>query len=173
MNNKLITGLLGSLLICTGCGSDDADEEVVVTPPPVEVTDSVDIKDATSINLELVSFDGVSGALSFNLSDADAVAITNAQDYHITYFGFPDDSSSSTKAKAWKRWHVTTSYDCDTAAANCEGILQETEQGSYTFDATGLNWDENTAAGSVKKYKVAIQIKGAQADNDLILQPAM
>ncbi|MCE9677776.1 hypothetical protein LZP69_01040 [Shewanella sp. AS1] len=171
MNKKLIPGLLASLLLCSGCGSDDNEDNTEITPPPAQGSDAVDIKDATSVNLALVSFDGASGALSFNLSDGDNKAITNALDYRITYFGFPSDSKSS-NAKAWKHWHVTTSYECDNTQGNCEGVLQETQEGSYTFDATGLNWDANTAAGAVEKFKVAIQIKGAQAENELVLLPS-
>ncbi len=171
MNKKLISSLLASLLICTGCSDDDDDKTPEVTPPEVVETESIDIKDATAINLELLSFDGATGALSFTLTDANNAVITNAQDYRITYFGFP--SGKSSKPKAWKRWHVTTSYDCDNTEGHCEGLLEETSDGNYSFEAFDLDWDADVAAGSVQKYKVAIQIKGAQAENDFTLQEAM
>jgi hypothetical protein len=170
MNDKLVTSLLATLLLCGGCGSDDADSEAPVTPPTV--ADSIDANQALAINLTLAEFDGASGALSFTLEDDAAVAITNAKDYRITYFGFPDEDSPSRKAKAWKRWHVTHSFECNSETAECEGILQESDKGRYNFDATGLNWDLNTADGSVQKYKVAIEIKGAMANNELILLPS-
>ncbi|MCZ4339018.1 hypothetical protein [Shewanella colwelliana] len=172
MNDKLVTSLLAALLLCGGCGSDDSDttEPPVVVPPPV--ADSIDINEATVINLDLATFDGASGALTFNLADADKLAITNVKDYKITYFGFPDETKTSSKAKAWKRWHVTKSYQCDSAEANCNGVLVEAEKGSYSFDATGLDWDENATAGAVEKYKVAIEIKGALAENELVLLPS-
>lgn len=172
MNDKLITGLLATLLLCGGCGSDDADttEPPIVVPPPV--ADSIDINEAAAINLTLAQFDGDSGALSFSLADDSALAITNVKDYRITYFGFPDDESPSRKAKAWKRWHVTHTYACDSAAAQCDGVLVESDKGQYSFEAIGLNWDDNSATGAVKRYKVAIEINGALASNELTLQPA-
>lgn len=172
MNDKLVTSLLAALLLCGGCGSDDNDTEVppVVTPPPV--ADSVDANEALAINLSLAEFDGASGALSFTLEDDAALAITNAKDYKITYFGFPADGATSSNAKAWKRWHVTQSFECDSSAGECEGVLVESEKGTYSFEAPSLNWDQNTANGSVQKYKVAIEIKGAMASNELVLLPS-
>ncbi|QIR15489.1 hypothetical protein [Shewanella aestuarii] len=173
MNDKLVTSLLAGLLLCTGCGSDSdsaKDEPPVINPPPV--VDSIDATEALAINLSLAEFDGVSGTLNFSLADDDALAVTNAKDYSITYFGFPDENLSSSHAKAWKRWHVTHQYTCDSAAADCEGVLVETEKGSYRFDATDLDWDVNTAPGSVKKYKVAIEIKGTLASTEIALLPS-
>lgn len=175
MNDKLVTSLLAGLLLCTGCGSDndsDKEEPPVITPPPV--ADSIDASEALAINLSLAEFDGASGTLSFTLEDDGALAVTNATDYSITYFGFPDENASSSNAKAWKRWHVTHKYTCDSAAAECEGILVEsdTDKGSYSFNATDLDWDLNTAAGSVKQYKVAIEIKGTLASSEIELLPS-
>lgn len=173
MNDKLVTGLLATLLLCGGCGSDNAD----TIEPPVEVlppvADGIDINEAAAINLTLAQFDGVSGALSFTLADDGEQAITNVKDYRITYFGFPDDETPSRNAKAWKRWHVTQAFACDSAAAQCDGVLVESDKGQYSFEAIGLNWDENSAPGAVQRYQVAIEINGALASNELILHSAI
>ncbi|KIO38227.1 hypothetical protein [Shewanella sp. cp20] len=173
MNEKLLTALLATALICGGCGSDDNDDKDDggnITPPPV--ADTIDAGEALAINLTLAEFDGATGALNFALKDADGLAITNAKDYRIVYFGFPDSTTASSNAKAWKHWHVTQSYLCDSAEGDCQGVLTETDKGQYSFEATDLNWDANTAPGSVKEYKVGIEIKGAKATNELVLLPS-
>ncbi|MFV7771794.1 hypothetical protein [Shewanella marisflavi] len=171
MNEKLLTALLATLLMCGGCGSDDNDDDdggVIIPPPPV----TIDAGEALAINLTLAEFDGETGTLSFALTDDDGLAITNAKDYNIVYFGFPDGESKSSNAKAWKHWHVTQSYQCDSAAGDCQGMLEETDNGQYSFSATDLDWDANTAPGSVEEFKVAIEIKGAKATNELVLLPS-
>ncbi|WP_299804105.1 hypothetical protein [uncultured Shewanella sp.] len=172
MKVKLLSALLASSVLLIGCGSDndnDVTEPPVVVPPPVE--DAIDIDEATSIVMNLDSVDAATGALTFSLKDGDNKAISKATDYDIFYFGFPDPDSPSTKAKAWKRWHVTQSYKCDTASnIECAGILTETAtKGQYTFDATDLDLDSKAAAGAVELYKVAIQVHGAQASNEMEL----
>jgi len=172
MNYKLFGVLLSGALLTTACGSDDNDNEIEnpVEPPPVATT--IDVDEAASIGLKLATFDGISGALSFSLSDADEMAITNAKDYRIVYFGFPDHDEKSSKPKAWKRWHLSKSYQCDSEANECEGMLTETEtKGSYTFEAPGLDWDSGATPGAVQKYKVAIEIKGALSSSELELLP--
>ena len=175
MNYKLFGVLLTGALMVTACGSDDNDNDIVdpvdpIVPPPVVTT--IDVDKAASIGLQLASFDGGSGALSFSLSDAEQMAITNAKDYRVVYFGFPDPDEKSTNAKAWKRWHLSKSYVCDSEADTCEGLLTETEtKGSYTFEAPGLDWSEGAPDGTVQIYKVAIEIKGALSSSELELLP--
>ena len=172
MNEKLLTALLATALICGGCGSDDNDDDDggVIVPPPV--ADSIDAGEALAINLTLAEFDGATGTLNFALKDDAGLAITNAKDYNIVYFGFPDSTTESRNAKAWKHWHVTQSYQCDSVNGGCQGVLEETDKGQYSFSATDLDWDANTAPGSVAEYKVAIEIKGAKATNELVLLPS-
>ncbi len=172
MNYKLFGVLLTGALLTTACSSDDNDNDIEnpVEPPPVATT--VDVDEAATIGLKLATFDGISGALSFSLSDADEMAVTNAKNYRIVYFGFPDPDEKSSKPKAWKRWHLSKSYLCDSEANECEGLLTETEtKGSYTFEAPGLDWDSDATPGAVQKYKVAIEIKGALSSSELELLP--
>ncbi|RTR34951.1 hypothetical protein [Shewanella atlantica] len=167
MNYKLFGVLLAGTLLTTACSDSDSTPP---PPPPEPVT--VDIDQAATIGLKLATFDGVSGALSFSLSDADELAITNAKDYRIVYFGFPDHDEKSSKPKAWKRWHLSKSYLCDSEANECEGLLTETEtKGTYTFEAPDLDWDSDATPGAVQKYKVAIEIKGALSSSELELLP--
>ncbi|ABV88749.1 hypothetical protein [Shewanella pealeana] len=173
MKVKLLSAMLASSMLLLGCGSDDDNNDVteppVVVPPPVE--EVIDIDEASTIAMSLDSVDAATGALTFSLKDGDNKAITKATDYDIFYFGYPDPASPSTKAKAWKRWHVTQGYKCDTSTdEECVGILTETAtKGQYTFDAIDLDLEGKAAAGAVALYKVAIQIHGAQASNEIEL----
>ncbi|MDD8060129.1 MULTISPECIES: hypothetical protein [Shewanella] len=180
MKIKYLSAILASSLLIFGCGSDNDDEDIIVddTPvvvvPPVvvdPVSEAVDVNEATDISMQLDSFDAATGALTFTLSNADGKAITNASDYDIVYFGYPDPASPSTKPKAWKRWHVTQSFQCDqTDSANCVGVLEETDiEGQYTFNATDLDLESKAAAGAVEVFKVAVQIHGSNASNEITL----
>lgn len=170
MNYKRLSSLIASVLLVSACGSDSNDNGGEVTPPPV-VT-SIHIDKATIIQLELTSFEGVSGALSFTLSDDAQQAITQAKDYKIIYFGFPEDSSGINNPKSWQRWHLTNSYSCNTQENECEGLLSESEvKGSYTFEAPELDWSQGDSAKLVQKYKVAIEINGALSSNEIDLLP--
>ena len=171
MKVKLLSALLVSSILLVGCGSDNDDvtEPPVVVPPPAD--DAIDIDEASAIVMKLASFDAATGALTFSLQDADEKSISKATDYDIYYFGYPDPSSPSTNAKAWKRWHVTQSYKCDSSAdEECVGVLTETAiKGQYTFEASDLDLDSQAAAGALALYKVAIRIHGALASNEIEL----
>lgn len=186
MKIKYLSAILASSLLIFGCGSDNDDEDtivddtpvvvvppVVVTPPVVvdPVSDAVDVNEATDISMQLDSFDAATGALTFTLSNADGKAVTNASEYEIVYFGFPDPASPSTKPKAWKRWHVSQSFGCDqTDAENCAGLLEETDtEGQYTFNAIDLDLESKAAAGAVEVFKVAVQIHGSNVSNEITL----
>ncbi|WP_418358018.1 hypothetical protein ACNH6B_01635 [Shewanella basaltis] len=177
MKIKYLSAILASSLLIFGCNSDNDDEDIVVVEPPVVVVppvvvdEAVDVNDATAITMQLNSFNAASGALTFTLTDAQGNAITNANDYDIVYFGYPDPASPSIKPKAWKHWHVTQRFQCDqTDSDNCVGLLQETQTlGQYTFDATGLDLESKAAAGAVEVFKVAVQIHGSNASNDITL----
>ncbi|GGP88343.1 hypothetical protein [Shewanella ulleungensis] len=186
MKIKYLSAILASSLLIFGCGSDNDDEDIITVEPPVVVTppvvvvppvvvdpvsEAVTVDEATDISMQLDSFDAATGALTFTLTDADGKAITNASDYDIVYFGFPDPASPSIKPKAWKRWHVTQSFQCDkTDSDNCVGLLQETDvEGKYTFDATDLDLGSKAAAGAVEVFKVAVQIHGSIASNEITL----
>ncbi|WP_229377305.1 hypothetical protein [Shewanella woodyi] len=172
MNNKRLTSLLACTLLATACGSDsnDSNDGGEIAPPPVATT--IDIDKATSIQIELTSFEGASGALSFNLSDNEKQAITQAKDYKIIYFGFPEQNSKINNPKGWQRWHLTNSYSCNSQEKECEGILTELEtKGSYTFEAPDLDWSRGDSDEVVKRYKVAIEIKGALSSNELEILP--
>ena len=182
MKIKFLTSLLISSFILIGCGSDDVTEPPVVVPPvvvppvvvPPVVSDAVDIDQATGIVMSLSSFDAATGALTFTLSNDENKAIIKASNYHIAYFGYPDPVSPSTNPKAWKRWHVTQSFKCDIGSDDeCAGELTETaNEGEYAFYAADLDLDSKAAAGELALYKVAIEIHGAQASNDIELMTA-
>lgn len=170
MKVKLLSALLASSILLVGCGSDNDDvTEPPVVVPPVE--DVIEIDEANTIVMNLTSFDAVTGALTFSLENGDKKAITQATDYDIYYFGYPDPDSPSSNAKAWKRWHVTQGFKCDTDLdVECVGVLSETAtKGQYTFEATDLDLDSQAAAGAVTIYKVAVQIHGALASNAIEL----
>jgi len=172
MNYKLFGVLLTGALLTTACGSDDTVAPVDPVDPVVPVATTIDAAKAATIEIELASFDGETGALSFSLSDADKMAITNAKEYRIVYFGFPDQADPSTKPKAWKRWHLSKSYLCGSEISECEGLLTETDtKGSYTFEAPGLDWSSDATPDAVQKYKVAIEIKGALSSSEVVVLP--
>ncbi|MEZ9237420.1 hypothetical protein [Shewanella sp. 10N.286.52.A9] len=178
MKRKLLSALLTSSLLLIGCSDDDNTTEPVEPPvvePPVTdpvdppVSESVAIDEAEAVTLTLKTFDTESGTLTFTLTNDADKAITDASSYQIMYFGYP--ISESNNAKAWKRWHVSQSYSCDTSTEDaCNGVLTETDiAGQYTFNATDLDLDSKAAAGAVEQYKVAILIHGAKASNEFEL----
>ncbi|MCL1065828.1 hypothetical protein L2735_03280 [Shewanella olleyana] len=182
MKRKLLSTLLVSSFLLIGCGSDD-DSSVVdpVEPPVVEppvvvppVTETITIDDTEAVILTVDEYNAETGDLTFTLDNGDSLAITDASDYSIMYFGYPDPASSSSNAKAWKRWHVSQTFNCDTSTEDaCAGILTETEtQGQYSFNAVDLDLESKAAAGAVEVFKVAIQIHGAKATNEFELIPA-
>lgn len=172
MNHKQLGSLLACTLLASACGSDNNDNNDggEITPPPVVAT--VDIDKATSIQLELTSFEGLSGALSFSLSDKEQQAIIHAKDYNIIYFGFPEKNTKLNNPKSWQRWHLTRTYSCNSQQNECEGILTESEtKGSYTFEAPKLDWSKGDSDEAVSRYQVAIEIKGTLSSNELELLP--
>ena len=177
MKRKLLSTLLVSSFLLIGCGSDD-DSSVLdhVDPPVVEppVTETITIDDTEAVILTVDEYNAETGALTFSLDNGDSLAITDASDYSIMYFGYPDPASPSSNAKAWKRWHVSQTFNCDTSSEDeCAGSLTATEtEGQYTFSATGLDLESKAAAGAVEVFKVAIQIHGAKATNEFELIPA-
>ncbi|MBW8183013.1 hypothetical protein K0625_05000 [Shewanella sp. NR704-98] len=174
MNNIRLASLLACSLLATACGSDsnNSNDGGEIAPPPVDT--AIDIDKATSIQVELIGFEGVSGALSFNLSDNEQQAITQAKDYKIIYFGFPEQSGKINNPKGWQRWHLTNSYSCNNQEKQCEGILTESEtKGNYTFEAPDLDWSRGDSDGVVTRYKVAIEIKGALSSNEVALLPPL
>lgn len=181
MKYKLLSALVAGSIALAGCGSDDPikpEDPVVVVPPvvvepPAEVT-TIDANDALAINLAVTSYDVTTGAIQFDLTDADGLPITNAKDYDIAFMGFPDPTEKSSNPKAWKRWHVAQMYRCDTSSdIACDGVLTESAtKGSYSFSATDLDLSTDDPAEAVKTYKVGIAIKGANATNVVeLLQP--
>ncbi|WP_299568567.1 hypothetical protein [uncultured Shewanella sp.] len=184
MNLKLLSVLLASSLLLMGCNDDDDTSTDPVDPPVVEppVTDPVDppatevitINDADTVILTVDEYDASSGALTFSLDNGDEKAITDASDYSIMYFGYPNPAAPSSNAKAWKRWHVSQTFNCDTSTEDaCAGVLTETEtEGQYTFNAVDLDLESKAAAGAVEVFKVAIQIHGEKASNEFELIPA-
>lgn len=180
MKLKLLSALLTSSLLLIGCSDDDSTTEPVdppvVEPPVVEppVSEAVAIDDADAVILTVDEYDASSGALTFTLDNGDSKAITDASNYSIMYFGYPDPAVTSSNAKAWKRWHVSQTFNCDTSSEDeCAGVLTETEtEGQYTFNAVDLDLEGKAAAGSVEIFKVAIQIHGAKATNEFELIPA-
>lgn len=169
MKSPLLIFTLGTLAL-VGCGSDDKSEEITPPPPPPPVETSVSINDATQINLTVEQFDPKTGTLNFSLTDANKATITEATSYDIYYFGFPDKSKSSSNAKAWKRWHVTQNYRCQ-SKGECSGKLTEVKNGQYQFEIAGLDWQSKDPSGAVSQIKVAIQIYGTKANNELALVP--
>lgn len=157
-------------LVLVGCGSDsnNTEEETPPTPPPPPVENTVNIDEATEINLKLEQFDSSTGTIQFSLTDAQQEVITAAKTYDIYYFGFPDKDKGSSNPKAWKRWHVAQSYRCQ-SLGECSGKLTEVTSGQYQFEIAGLDWSEQDPSGSVAQIKVAIQIYGAKANNELSL----
>lgn len=172
MKYPLLALTLATLTL-TACGSDDnPSEEVTPPPPPPPVETTVSIEDATQINLAVEQFDPNTGTVVFSLTDANQAAITAAKNYDIYYFGFPDKNTSSSNAKAWKRWHVTQNYRCQ-SQGECSGKLSEIKNGQYQFEIAGLDWQSKDPSGAVSQIKVAIQIYGTKANNELTLVPVV
>lgn len=167
MKYPLLALTLGTLAL-VGCGSDDnhAEESTPTPPPPVEKT--VNIDEATQINLIVEQFEPDTGTVLFSLADASQTAITAAKNYDIYFFGFPDKSKPSSHPKAWKRWHVTQNYRCQ-SKEECSGKLTEIKNGQYQFEIAGLDWQQHDPNKLVSHIKVAIQIYGAKAQNQLDL----
>lgn len=165
MKYPLLAFTLGALAL-VGCGNNDNDSEEVTPLPPAENTVAID--EAVQINLTIEQFDPNTGTLVFSLTDAEKNAITAAKDYDIYYFGFPDKDKTSANPKAWKRWHVTQNYRCH-SQQECDGKLTEVTGGQYQFEIAALDWHQQDPSGSVAQIKVAIQIYGAKANNELSL----
>lgn len=170
MKYPLLALTLGTLVL-TGCGSEDNKSEAI-TPPPPPVEKTVSIDEATQINLAVEQFDPDTGTLVFSLTDANQAAIITAKNYDIYYFGFPDKHKSSPNPKAWKRWHVTQNYRCQ-SKGECSGKLTEVKNGQYQFEIAGLDWQQQDPSGAVAQIKVAIQIYGTKANNELTLVPVV
>ncbi|PIW61767.1 hypothetical protein [Shewanella sp. CG12_big_fil_rev_8_21_14_0_65_47_15] len=168
MKYPLLTLTLATLTLAACGGDDNQSEDVTPPPPPPPVENTVAIDEAAQINLTLEQFDPNTGTLVFALTDAEKNAITAAKDYDIYYFGFPDKNKTSTNPKAWKRWHVTQNYRCH-SLQECGGKLTEVSEGQYQFEIAALDWQQQDPSGSVAQVKVAIQIYGAKASNDLDL----
>lgn len=177
MKYQLLGVLIAGTIGLTACGGSDNDSGETVTPPTPPTSVTVDAKDALAINLSVTGFDTVTGALSFDLTDAEGVAITNAKDYDIAFLGFKNPSATTTKPKAWKRWHVAQLYRCDSASeAACQGTLTETTtKGSYRFEATDFDLSSDDPAKFISEYKVGIEVKGTLASNkvELVSSPAI
>lgn len=168
MKYPLLTLTLATLML-VGCGSDSNNTEPEAPPtPPPPVENAVNIDEATQINLKLEQFDSSTGTIQFSLTDAQQEAITAAKTYDIYYFGFPDKAKESSNPKAWKHWHVTQNYRCQ-SLGECSGKLTEVTSGQYQFEIAGLDWAQQDPSGSVAQIKVAIQIYGAKANNELDL----
>lgn len=159
-----------SILLLSGCGSDDNTSEEVIppVPPSPPAVNSVNIDEAMQINVVLNQFDQQTGTIQFSLTDAQQAAITAAKAYDIYYFGFPDSDKASSNPKAWKRWHTTQSYRCQNTT-ECGGKLTETQTGQYQFEIPALDWQQQDPSHAVAQIKVAIQIYGARANNELSL----
>ncbi|WP_350431887.1 hypothetical protein ABIS04_17430 [Shewanella sp. H8] len=185
MKLKYLSAILASSLLMFGCSSDDDDvvtDPVVVEPPVVvvppvvvdPVSDAVKIDDASSVVVSLDTYNATTGALAFTLANTEGKALTDATNYSIVYFGFPDPDSPSVKPKAWKRWHVTQSYVCDSATTDeCTGTLAATDtEGAYTFNVSDLDLQSKASDDADMIYKVAIEINGALASNEIELVSA-
>jgi hypothetical protein len=184
MKVKYLSAILASSLLMFGCNSDNDDDVAIIDPPVVvvppvvvppvvvpPVIDGVSIDDASSVVVKLDTFDATTGALSFTVANSDGEALTNVADYDIVYFSFPDPASVSTKPKAWKRWHVTQSYQCDSSTSDeCTGTLEATDTtGTYTFNVHDLDLQSNASDNATLLYRVAIKINGTLASNDIEL----
>jgi hypothetical protein len=185
MNVKYLSAILASSLLIFGCNSDNDDDVAVIDPPVVvvppvvtppvvvvpPVLDGISIDDASSIVVTLDTFNATTGSLLFTVANNDGEALINVANYDIVYFGFPDPASLSIKPKAWKRWHVTQSYQCDGAGSDsCSGTLEATDTaGKYTFNVSDLDLQSKASANAAMIYKVAIQIKGSLASNAIEL----
>jgi hypothetical protein len=187
MKVKYLSAILASSLLIFGCNSDNDDDVAVIDPPVVvvppvvvppvvvpPVIDGVSIDDASSVVVTLDTFNATTGALSFTVANSGGEALTNVADYDIVYFGFPDPASVSTKPKAWKRWHVTQSYQCDSSTSDeCTGTLAATDtEGKYTFNVSDLDLQSKASDDADMIYKVAIQINGTLASNEIELVSA-
>lgn len=170
MKYPLLAVTLATLMLA-GCGSDSnkvEEETPPAPPPPPPVENAVNIDEATQINLKLEQFNVSTGTIQFSLTDAQQEAITAAKNYDIYYFGFPDKTKESPNPKAWKRWHVTQSYRCQ-SLGECSGKLTEVAGGKYQFEIADLDWKQQDPSRSVAHIKLAIQIYGAKANNELSL----
>ncbi|QSX32915.1 hypothetical protein JYB87_14370 [Shewanella avicenniae] len=166
--NKLAFSLLLGTVLVSGCG-DDSVEEVVVVEKPEPAKTSIDISSVSGIELTLDNFDPKTGSVAFSLKDPDGLAIVNAQQYRIRYFGFPPQGDASANPKAWKLWHVVYSYECDAAGSCDEPIQARDTEGQYSFAPQRLYWNQNAAPGSTGRYRVAIEIFGNDQVNEVAL----
>ncbi|KFZ39153.1 hypothetical protein HR45_01775 [Shewanella mangrovi] len=165
MNKLALSLLLGTALV-SGCGGDSTDEQTKVEQDPVKTT--IDISGVSAIDLTLDSFDPQTGSVEFSLKDPDGLAIVNAQQYRIRYFGFPPQGENSANPKAWKLWHVVYSYQCD--GTSCDEQIQARDgDGQYSFVPRNLYWNRDTAPGTTGRYRVAIEIFGNDVSNEVAL----
>lgn len=164
MKNKHWLLLIGTLSTFSliGCGGSD---EKTVTPP---VLNSIDINEAKSIELIQVDLNPQSGVVIFSLQDETGTMITGAERYDISYFGFKAPKYEASEAKAWQRWHTVKSYRCE-SRQECDGQLTANEAGQYQFSATDFQWDSQDPSGVATNVRIAIQIYGNNAVNEVEL----
>ncbi|GLS82432.1 hypothetical protein [Paraferrimonas haliotis] len=166
--NKL-TAVVASLLTLTviGCSSDD--DELIESPPITPAPQVINIANANELNVTVEKFDPATGLVRFSIADDNSLAVTDAKNYHIVYFGFPDSDRPSANPKAWKRWHVYYQYQC-AAGDDCDGVLTETvDSGHYQFEVQDLDWDANAVPGAVQRYQVGIRVSHGDLFSDFEL----
>ncbi|WP_258405951.1 hypothetical protein [Shewanella acanthi] len=167
MNYPLLKAALAALFL-SGCGSDSETIEDKPTTPEQPVISTINVDDAEQINLTVDEYRADSQSLLFTLNDGEQKPIIGAQYYDAYFFGFADKKSSN--PKAWKRWHVTQTYRCQTEG-ECTGTLTELGNGQYQFDIPGLNWQAQDPSGAASTVKVSMLIYGAKANSEFNLVP--
>ncbi len=150
---------LPATLLLVACGGSDGDKPV---PAPV----TVDIDEATAIELTLLDFDPQSSSVEFRLQDDSALPITGAgSDYSVNYLAYPDSFDTAFRFP----WHGSDRFGCGEAVPQCLGDLEELSAGHYRFTP-----DRAPDLGAkTDKVKLFIEVNGALAGNNpSMLDPA-
>ncbi|MBY5922939.1 Spi family protease inhibitor [Ferrimonas balearica] len=132
-------------LTLAACGSDDD------SPAPPT---SVPIDEAQALVLTLHSL-GDDATVVFTLEDGAGLAVTGAEDYAVTYLGYPGTYDTAFSMP----WHTGERFGCGQLVPDCLGKLVEDEPGHYSFTP-----DRAPALGDRSEtVKLLIQVFGAQA----------
>jgi hypothetical protein len=130
MRKLLITASMALLLSACGSGDDDPVSSVDPVVPVDPVSTSVTLDQANSIDINISSVDEENYTISFTLTDADKLAITDASNsFEVMYLGMPKENQSSFSMP----WHSATKFSCDAQESDCANPLVEVSPGAYTF----------------------------------------
>jgi len=172
MRKLLITASMALLLSACGSGDDVVDPvdpvEVVVPVDPVDpASTSVTLDQANSIDIKIGSVDEEDYTISFTLTDADKLAITDASNsFEVMYLGMPKENKSSFSMP----WHSATKFSCDAQESDCANPLVEVSPGAYTFTPS----EQPVFNKDTQNLEISVKVMGALANSKPeIIVPAM